>query len=170
MSKPDGHGKSQKSHEILTNARARIRIRPHRRSVANADHRAVRGLTEAERAVLTLLADGWRSVEIAPALRLTARGFGNVRSSLLAKLGPRSDPHAAAIGFRCGLLELGRGATGKGQARDRVAGAVGRFGGGAFYGSGHAPITGSFEQVPCRAGGANSNAGAYSATTAQLAD
>ena len=63
--------------------------------------------------MLTLLADGWRSIEIARALDLTFRGFRNVYRSLLAKLGARSAPQAAAIGFHSGLLEGGPRGAGK---------------------------------------------------------
>lgn len=68
-------------------------------------------LTERELQTLTLLADGRESSEIAAAIGLTVRTFRNVRLGLFAKLGARSDSHAAAIAFRCGILSTDRRTT-----------------------------------------------------------
>lgn len=68
-------------------------------------------LTERELQVLTLLADGWRLAEIGTALHLTVKSFHAVRKQLFAKLGARSDSHAAAIAFRRGILQADRRLT-----------------------------------------------------------
>jgi len=65
-------------------------------------------LTERELKILALLAEGQRLPEIARALGLTVRGFYGIRQLMFAKLGARTDSHAAAIGFRRGLLALDR--------------------------------------------------------------
>jgi DNA-binding CsgD family transcriptional regulator len=74
------------------------------------DRRAsnVAALSKRETEVLTLLAEGFRLNEIAAALHLSMKSFYTARRSLFAKLGARSDSHAAAIGFRRGLLAVDR--------------------------------------------------------------
>ena len=65
-------------------------------------------LAEDELMVLRLLSDGKHRSEIAQALGTTVRSVQRVRARLLDKLGARTDPHAAAIGFRRGILPLDR--------------------------------------------------------------
>ena len=65
-------------------------------------------LSMLELEMLTLMAEGRRASEIADAGELTVRAFRNVRRGLFAKLGARSGPHAAAIAFRRGILQLDR--------------------------------------------------------------
>lgn len=67
-----------------------------------------RALTETELTVLKLLTEGKRKPEIVAALGTTVRSFQKVREGLFAKLGARTDPHAAAIGFRGGLIAVDR--------------------------------------------------------------
>lgn len=61
-----------------------------------------------ELTALTLMAEGKQRAEVAQALGTTVRGLESVRTRLFAKLGARTDPHAAAIGFRRGLIALDR--------------------------------------------------------------
>lgn len=68
-------------------------------------------LTEIESATLGLLADGWKRWEVALALNLNTRTIRAVHSSLLDKLGARTEPHAIANGFRSGLIQLDRRET-----------------------------------------------------------
>jgi DNA-binding CsgD family transcriptional regulator len=68
-------------------------------------------LTELELAILTMMAEGRRRSEMAQTLNMTVRTFQNVRKGLLAKLGARTESHAAAIGFRRGVLPLDRRTT-----------------------------------------------------------
>jgi DNA-binding CsgD family transcriptional regulator len=65
-------------------------------------------LTTRELDMLRLMAEGRKASEIAAAVGLTVQAFRNVRLALFAKLGARSGPHAAAIGFRRGILRLDR--------------------------------------------------------------
>jgi DNA-binding NarL/FixJ family response regulator len=58
--------------------------------------------------VLTLMAEGQKAPEIAHVVGLTVEAFRNVRQGLFAKLGARSEPHAAAIAFRRGILQVDR--------------------------------------------------------------
>jgi len=70
-------------------------------------------LGEQELALLTRMADGRRRGEIAGDLDLSVRALREVRRGLLAKLGARTDQHAAAIAFRRGLLPLNRRGDGE---------------------------------------------------------
>jgi DNA-binding NarL/FixJ family response regulator len=65
-------------------------------------------LTEREFAVLQAFADGFRSHEIAVALRVGVKTYRGICDSIRTKLNARSDVHAVSIGFRNGLLELDR--------------------------------------------------------------
>jgi DNA-binding CsgD family transcriptional regulator len=65
-------------------------------------------LSKQELALLTMMADGLRRAEIAEALGISVRSLSDLRRSLLAKLGARTDQHAAALGFRRGLLHVDR--------------------------------------------------------------
>lgn len=61
---------------------------------------------------LRMMTEGLRTSEIAQALNMTVRSFQNVRRGLFAKLGARTQEHAAAIAFRRGLLQLDRRSSG----------------------------------------------------------
>jgi DNA-binding CsgD family transcriptional regulator len=80
-------------------------------------------LAAQELALLTMMADGLRRAEIAEALGISVRSLSDVRRSLLAKLGARTDQHAAALGFRRGLLHAERrsviSSSGDGAAKFR---------------------------------------------------
>jgi DNA-binding NarL/FixJ family response regulator len=65
-------------------------------------------LTQRELQVLAMLADGAKRHEIATALGTTVRTVASIRAKLLKKLGARSEPHAAAIAFRRGLIGIDR--------------------------------------------------------------
>lgn len=63
-------------------------------------------LTDRERQVLGLLADGLKSAAIARRLEVTERAVGRATRSLLTKLGAATPAQAVAIGCRRGLLDL----------------------------------------------------------------
>jgi DNA-binding NarL/FixJ family response regulator len=65
-------------------------------------------LTRYELVLLTLMSEGRPRSEIAETLGTSMRSAQKVHATLLAKLGARTDPHAAAIAFRRGLLPLER--------------------------------------------------------------
>jgi len=65
-------------------------------------------LTQRELQVLAMLSDGAKRDEIATVLGTTVRAVGSNGTTLLKKLGARSQPHAAAIAFRRGLLRVDR--------------------------------------------------------------
>lgn len=64
-------------------------------------------LTDRERQVLELLADGLIVSAIARHLGVTPRTVGRIANSLYAKLGARTAAEAVSLGYRRGLLTLG---------------------------------------------------------------
>jgi DNA-binding CsgD family transcriptional regulator len=64
----------------------------------------VADLTPREREVLTQIAAGMTSKEIAAASGTSRNTVRNHRTSIMAKLGAESAPHAVAIAMRRGLV------------------------------------------------------------------
>lgn len=66
-------------------------------------------LTDRERQVLALLADGRTAAAIARRLGVTPRTVGRITAAAYAKLGATTAAEAVAIGYRRGLLGDGPG-------------------------------------------------------------
>jgi DNA-binding CsgD family transcriptional regulator len=66
--------------------------------------RLTRGLTEREREVLELLADGFTTTEVADRLSLSEHTVRSRVKSALGKLGARNREHAIAIAIREGAV------------------------------------------------------------------
>ena len=67
------------------------------------------GLSARERQVLTLVAIGWTTKQIAAELGISVKTIENHKHRIFIKLGVHNQAHAVSIALRSGLLDLSRG-------------------------------------------------------------
>jgi DNA-binding NarL/FixJ family response regulator len=97
----DYAAESMDADEFIARAR-RLVDRTRRASTATADLRRLSTLTERERQVLALIAEGSSQKQIATALRISVKTVGSHVQNLLSKLGLHTRVEAVALAIRAG--------------------------------------------------------------------